>query len=439
MAIEYPTHFNHTPITRVSTLPSGIRVATGPGNGDIATVGVWFNVGSAREIDSNFGVNNLLHKLILKGGTRDNLNGDIETLGASLTGYADRETTAFYGQSHKNDVEKFVKILGEVLGSNNIKKEELEIVRQRILNALRSKRDCWNRDTLNDHAHAAAYQGSAHAEAPVGEPDVIKFITPESIINFKNQFYSTNSLVIVGTGAVKHEQLEQLASSINLPNVHVKPYSRVDYVGSEIRIRDDTSHDVRVTFSWEAVGRSHPDFWNFVLLKVLVGQWQNDSLTATFSSSRWAESIALNKTVSTYQSHYKPYNATGLFQVYMETSPQKQDDATYLIFNEFQKLATYITPDELTRAKNQLKQSVLSQLENPEFFAKAIGETVLCTNRAISPAEYFQRIEEITVDDVQSLLATFFTDVDPVVVAQGAIEDFPDYNIIRGWTYWNRW
>lgn len=29
-------------------------------------------------------------------------------------------------------------------------------------------------------------------------------------------------------------------------------------------------------------------------------------------------------------------------------------------------------------------------------------------------------------------------DVDPVVAAIGPLECLPDYNQIRGWTYWNR-
>jgi len=363
----------------------------------------------------------------------------MEALGATLTGYADRETTAFFGQSHKNDIEKFVKILGEIINSNNIRKDDLDLVRQRILNIHRSKRDSWNRDTLNDHIHAAAYQGSSHAATPLGEPDVIKSLTPESIINFKENNYSINNIVVVGTGAVKHEQLEQLTSSFNLPNSSIKPFPRVDFVGSEIRIRDDTVHDVKATFAWEVVGRSHPEYWTLSLLQLIVGQWQKDSLVATFASSRWAEQVSMFKLVSAYQAYYKPYNATGLFQLHVKTTPKDQDDATYILFNEFQKLAAYITPEELTRAKNQFKQYLLSLLENPETFAKFLGETVLTTNRAISPAEYFQRIEEITVDDIQTIISTYFTDVDPVVVAHGPIEDFPDYNVMRGWTYWNRW
>jgi len=262
-------------------------------------------------------------------------------------------------------------------------------------------------------------------------------VNAENLLNWKNQFYSQNNLVLVGTGAVKHEQLEEIAANSfnNLPKSVINPFDRVEYVGSEIRIRDDTAHICKVSYAWEAVGRSDPHFWTYLLIHTLVGQWKKDSITGTFSSSRWAENVSLYNLVNSFHSTYKAYNATGLFQIYSEiVAGLKLDDATYIIFNEFQKLATYITPDELFCAKNQLKRYILSQLENPKNLAEWIGEGVQATNRAISTAEYFQRIDELTMDDIQSVLSTFFTDVDPVLVAHGPIEDFPDYNIVRGWT-----
>jgi len=438
---DFPSQLNHTPITKVSHLPSGLRVASGVSSGDIATVGIWFNVGSAREDDTNSGINNFLHKLILKGGSRDNLDSDIESLGATLTGYSDRETTSFYGQINKNDTKHFVKILAEALQSNKLRNEDIETIRERIINIHRSNRDRWDAEILSDHAHASAYQGTAHASAVIGEPDVTKQVNSDNLLNWKNQFYSQNNIVLVGTGAVKHEELESLASAFNnLPKTVIKPFDRVGYVGSEIRIRDDTKHICKLTYAWEAVGRSDPNYWPFLLLQAFVGQWKKDSISGPFSSSRWAENASQYNLVSTYHSTYKAYNATGLFQIYAECEPGNQlDDTTYYMFNEFQKLATYITPEELFRAKNHLKRKFLSELANPKNLAEWLGETVQASYRAISPAEVFQRIDELTAEDVQKVLADFFTDVDPVLIAHGPIEDFPDYNIVRGWTSWHRW
>jgi len=436
-----PVNLNNTPITKVSTLPSGLRVATGSGAGDIATIGVWLDVGSARENDKNYGINYFLHNLLLQGGSRPNLDKDVDSIGANITGYSDRETTAIYGQAHKNDVPKFVEILGDVVQGSNFKREDVELVRRSVINVHRESRNIWDSGILSDYVHAAAYQGSSHASAVIGEPDIITSLKEEDLSQFHKKFYTARNVVVVGTGSVKHEELEQLASKnfSHLSALSNAPFPRVNYVGSEIKIRDDCAHTVKSVIAWEAVGRTHPHYWTYLLLQTFVGQWSKDSVTSIFSSSRWAEEIALNRFAHNYHSVFKPYNSTGLFEVYFESTPENQEDTVYLIFNEFQKLATYITPEELERAKNQLKVSLLAHLEDPRKYAKLIGKTVLSANRALGTAEYFARIDAITQDDIADVLSTFFTDVDPILVAYGNVEDYPDYNIVRGWTYWTRW
>jgi len=54
-------------------------------------------------------------------------------------------------------------------------------------------------------------------------------------------------------------------------------------------------------------------------------------------------------------------------------------------------------------------------------------------------SEQFKRIEDIELSALQTLLDTNLTDIDPVVVGYGPLENLPDYNLMRNWTYWNRW
>jgi len=437
-----PAYLTNTPYTKITTLPSGLRVVTADGTGDVSNVGLWINIGSARETDSNSGINNFLHKVILSGGSKSKLDHEIEAIGANLSGYAGRETTALFGQTHSNDVSNFVSLLGDLVSVQQLQAENIEQVRERLLNVHRKLRNTWDECILQDYAHAAAYQGSSHASTSVGEPDVIKNITAEKLVEFHKKYYNAKDLVLVGTGAVKHDQFVSLASSAfsKLPVNGNPAFSRVNYVGSEIRIRDDTVHDVKLAITWEAVGRSHPHYWTSLLLQTLVGKWDRHlSFSGNFESSRWGEAVSMCKAAERFSSKYIPYTNTGLFTIYAETSREEQEELIYIIFNEFQKLANYMTDEELERAKNQLKVSLLSQLENPEKYAKLLGESVLSNFRPPSIAEFFQRIDQISIADIQELLTTFFTDVDPVLIAHGPIEDFPDYNIVRSWTYWSRW
>lgn len=54
------------PVTQVTTLPSGLRVATEDGFGVTATVGVFIDAGSAFEDDANNGVAHFLEHMAFK-------------------------------------------------------------------------------------------------------------------------------------------------------------------------------------------------------------------------------------------------------------------------------------------------------------------------------------------------------------------------------------
>jgi len=55
-------------------------------------------------------------------------------------------------------------------------------------------------------------------------------------------------------------------------------------------------------------------------------------------------------------------------------------------------------------------------------------------------AEAFMRIDAIDAKKVREVAYTYLNDVDVAVAAVGSVDSglFPDYNVLRGWTYWNR-
>jgi len=331
--------------------------------------------------------------------------------------------------------------LSDMVNNIDFKQEHIEETRTLIQKAQNEIEQSKLDQVVIDNAHAAAYQGSTYAASSIGEPSVIKNIKNEDLLKFAQKHYSTHNMVLVGTGDVNHDELIALAdkSFSNSVPKRIEPIGPVDFVGSDIRIRDDTSYPARLAFTFEAVGKSDPNYWAFLLLKTLIGSWSHNSGTSNYQSARLAEIMGTEKLAYNYHAFYYPYNTTGLFGIYGETSPHHLDDFTYECFNEFQKQGTYITDQDLLRAKNQLKLELLSRLQDPTNLAHDIGDAVLSSSRALSIAEQWKRIHDIQVSDIISILNTYLTDVDPVVVGHGPIDDLLDYNTLRNWTYWNRW
>jgi len=133
-----PSNTDHTrvlaaPQTRVTTLPSGLRVATESSLASrTATVGVWIDAGSRFETEETNGTAHFLEHMIFKGTAKRTvreLEEEIENMGGHLNAYTSREQTTYYAKVMNKDVPKALDILADIL--QNSKFDDNRIIRER--------------------------------------------------------------------------------------------------------------------------------------------------------------------------------------------------------------------------------------------------------------------------------------------------------------------
>ena len=336
-----------------------------------------------------------------------------------------------------------VDLLGDILQNSSLKENDIEAERNIILREKESVEENLE-EVVFDHLHSAAYQGTSHALTILGETENIQSIQKQDLENYIQQNYTGPRMTLVGTGAVNHDELVKLAEKTfgglspadNAPRYQ----SRVPFTGSEIRIRTDEMPQAHLAVAFGSVGWSSPHYFTYLVIQALVGNWDRNMGPGTDSGSRLAETVAKEGLAHKFHAFNTVYKNTGLFGVYAVADPGESfDNLTYEIFNEFQKLNEYISVDELERAKSRVKMSLLQQLDGNMQKAEDIGRQVLTLGRRMTHEELFLRIDSITKKDVAIALDNYFYDVCPAVVGVGPIADLPDYNLMRSWTYWNRW
>jgi len=176
------------------------------------------------------------------------------------------------------------------------------------------------------------------------------------------------------------------------------------------------------------------------LLKALLGEWSASDFSGRFASPGISETFSLEKLGDEYATFSHNYFNSGLFGVYARTHNEEQvDDVVYEIFNEYQKLFSRINPHDIFRAKHKVISEYLTAISTPSGNARDVAKQLATLGRRMSPQEYIERVSELKESDVYSLIHDYFYDVDPVVVAYGPLEEFPDYALMRSWTYWSKW
>jgi processing peptidase subunit beta len=230
-------------------------------------------------------------------------------MGGQLNAYTSREHTVFYARVFKDDVPKAIDILADVIQNSIYDPKHIEAEKSTILREMEEVGKQYN-EVIFDHLHAAAYQGTPLARTILGPESNIKTITRDDLLSFVKSCYQGPRIVLAGAGALKHEQLVELAnkSFITLPtgNLSPKKYPTA-FTGSEILIRDDTMDTVHLALAVEAVGWSHPDYFTFMVLQQLIGNWDRSVGGGKNLSSKLCETFAVEELAYSLNSFFTSY------------------------------------------------------------------------------------------------------------------------------------
>lgn len=448
-ASDMPSHLLQVPPHKLDTLENGLRIATDETGGDTVTIGVYIDAGSAYETDKNNGVAHFLEHMAFKGTqrrTRAQLEEEIENMGGHLNAYTAREHTTYYAKVLKQDAGQAIDILSDILLHSKLDDAYIANERQTILREMEEV----NRDLhelVFDHLHAAAFQGTGLARTILGPKENIETLQRQDLVNYITEHYTGRRMVVSAAGALNHKEIVDLTTKsfgslpagTDIPSRHDALTESSPFTGSMITIRDDTLPQVHAALCFEGVSWTHPDYFAFLLLQSILGSWDHNVGAGKNVGSRLCETIATDGLASSFSSFNACFRDTGMFGAFMVSTEDKIEDLLNETLREMVRLGHTATPAELERAKLKLKTSLLMTLDGTTSVCEDIGSSYLRFGRRLTPAEMFLRIDAVTVDDIRRCAQTHFEDNCPALVGLGPLKSWPDYNVLREWTYYRRY
>lgn len=451
-ATELPSYVLRAPSTDITTLPSGLRVASETVMGSsTATVGVWIDAGSRYETARNNGAAHFLEHMAFKGTqkrTQQQLEVEIENMGGHLNAYTSREQTVYFAKVFEEDVGRAVEILSDILLHSKLDEGAMERERSVILREM-SEVNKQQEELVLDHLHATAFQGTGLGRTILGPEENIRSLQRTDLTSYISTHYTAPRMVIAGAGAVQHEQLCDLAGKYfgdDLGSGGGADSSAVEvamdpayFTGSDVRVRFDSDHTAHVALAFEGASWTSEYAFPLMLMQTILGSYDRASGAGKNLASKMCQEVAqheLAHSVSTFNTCYKD---TGLFGVYLVAADNKLDDLLWYVMNNLVRLVHSPSEEEVQRAKTNLKATMLMGLDGHSNVAEDIGRQLLTYGRRMTPAEIFSRIDSITVDDVKATAAKFINDEDHALAAVGGIHELPDYTWIRRHSYFLRY
>ncbi|RKP13160.1 Metalloenzyme, LuxS/M16 peptidase-like protein [Piptocephalis cylindrospora] len=433
------------PKTQTTVLPSGLTVATESFPGaPTATVGVWIDAGSRAESASNNGAAHFLEHMAFKGTanrSREDIEIQIENMGAHLNAYTSREQTVYYAKAFQSDVPQCVEILSDILQNSKLDASAIERERGVILREQEEVNKVME-EVVFDHLHATAFQGHSLGRTILGSEHNIRSLQRDELASYIRSQYAADRMVLVGTGGIEHDALVRLAEQhfATLPRsltpaAHIKPH----FSGSDLRVRNDTLPAAHIALAVEGVGWNHPDYYSLLVLQSVVGSWDRSLGAAPNVSSRLAAAVHEHNLANSFMSFNTSYSDTGLWGIYAVSENKLQlDDLIYNIQKEWARLSVSVTDAEVLRAKQQLKAALLLQLDGSTAVAEDLGRQLVTTGKRVEPAEMERLVDAVSTKDVRRVASNYLWDKDVAVVGVGPIESLTDYTRLRGAMSWNR-
>lgn len=432
------------PATKITCLDNGLRIASEDSGAPTATVGLWIDAGSRSELSDNNGVAHFLEHMAFKGTSKrsqTDLELEVENMGAHLNAYTSREQTVFYAKCLSKDVANAVELLADIIQNSKLGESEIERERSVILREMQEVESNLQ-EVVFDHLHATAFQGTPLGQTILGPTKNIKSIGRNDLVNYINTHYKASRIVLSGSGGVNHNDFVKLAeqnfSKLGNSGGDVPNMVPCRFTGSEIRVRDDSIPLTHVAVAIEGCGWPDQDNIPLMVANTLLGAWDRSQGGGMNNASNLARKCSEDNLCHSFQSFNTCYKDTGLWGIYFVCDPPKCEDMLYNVQQEWMRLCTMVTKNEVDRAKNLLKTNMLLQLDGTTPICEDIGRQMLCYNRRIPLHEIEQRIDLVSVENIRDVAMKYIYDRCPAVAAVGPVENLPDYNRIRSSMYWLR-
>ncbi len=383
----------------LTTLPGGTRVISEfiP-HVQSFTLGFWFNVGARDESLRNNGISHFIEHMLFKGTKKRSakmIAEEIESYGGYLNAFTSKEHTCYYSKGLSENLGRTFNVLSDLIQNPLFKENHIRKEAGVVIDELKDIDDN-PEELLYDKFEEIIFSGNKLSYPVIGKETNIKNFSSEDLFNYHGSNYSTDGLLIVASGNVKHDELIKLTEKYIS---HRKTRYRKSRDKSNIKKAEDAFIEKDVQQVHTIIGRATYGYDNRRRIPVRF----LSALLGEGSSSRLFLAVR-EKLGITYQinSFLNSYYDTSAFGVYFSTNQNQYERVIDIIFKEFKKLKDIpVSERELKKVKEYLKGGIVLSLESTTNRMMRIANSILYYDKVFSVEDYLSKIEKITIEDIQ--------------------------------------
>jgi predicted Zn-dependent peptidase len=387
---------------RKSVLPNGIRILTErmPHVRSVA-VGVWVETGSRHEPEARGGVSHLIEHLVFKGTatrTAQDIARTMDSVGGQMDAFTTKENTCFYVQVLDEHLPLAVDLLTDILLHPLFDAEELEREKSVVLQEIRMVED-----TPDDVIHDL-FAGQVWGDHPLGRPilgtrELVTGFGRDGIAEHFGEEYVPPQIIIAVAGNVTHAQvLDLFGRGFNGFQRAAPPRTgSTPRLSPGVNIVNKQLEQVHLVMGFPGLRHAAPERYAMFLL--------NDVIGGSMSSRLFQEVRERQGLVYSIHTGAQAYADTGVLYVQAATDAQNFSKVLKSVLKELRDLKKDgVTADELKRAKDHLKGSLMLSLESTSSRMNRLAKHEMHLGSFLTMDEMLASIDGVKHEEVQALV-----------------------------------
>jgi predicted Zn-dependent peptidase len=386
------------------------------------SVGVWVRNGSRREALSENGLAHFMEHMVFKGTERrsaEDIAREMDSVGGMLDAFTSKEQICFNAKVLDEHLPMAFDVIADLVLRPKFDSDDVHKERQVVLEEI--KMDLDNPEYLLHDIFTRGFWPEHSLGRPIlGTPETVRKFDQGALRKRFQNWFAPDHILVTAAGNITHKQVLELVEKEfgHLQPVGGREEDAVPSTAAPINL--ETKRDleqVHMCVGVPSLPLAHQRRFGVAVLNNLLGGGMSSRL---FQNIREKQGLAY-----AVFSELTPYSDTGMLSVYAGTGKETLGKVLDMTIAEFRAMKeSPVTQEELQRAKNHLKGSLMLSLESTSSRMSNLARQELYFHRFSSLDEILASIEAVTHEEVQTLAQEFFKPEQIAATVLGPINGF---------------
>ena len=405
------------------TLPNGVRILYEkiPYVRSVSA-GIWVGTGSRFEAAIESGISHFIEHMVFKGTETRNaaeLAMLIDGAGGQTDAFTSKESTCFYGKALDTHLDLLLDVLCDMFFNSVFREEDVESERGVILEEIGMYEDA-PEDLCSERLFAGIYKGHPLSRPILGKPSTLFAMNGQCMKDYMAQHYLGGSIVIALSGSFEQHHIDYIAERFSAARPGTEKTPKAPKYVPTVTAKRKRIEQNHLCLAFPACSFDAPNRYSVQLLNNIFGGGMSSRLFQTLR-----EKLGLCYSVYSFTSAHCD---TGILGLGTALGEYTEEEAISAMIGEIKKLLdSGVSPDEVQRAREQVKSGVLMSLESTSARMNRLARGELFLGEVVSSEELIERYNSITEDDILAAAREIFRPELASLSAVGRVRGVDEY------------